>query len=262
MNYKSIHDRLIARARERETPLGYTERHHVIPKSMGGSDGKENIVVLTAREHYLVHWLLYKIHRNRAMAFAWFRLTHRGNSSSGSRYISRTFVYARKARARAASERFSGRKLSDDHRKKLSEAKLGKTYAEIGRVDSPLRGRACSEEHRAKVAAASVGRRHSEEAKRKCALAKLGQKNHRFGVNVPAHTRQKLSAALKGKKRPDARRLGPRNTSGVVGVHWEAARRRWYASISVGDRSIYLGRFETKEAAIAARLSAEGRLLA
>jgi hypothetical protein len=40
--------------------LGYTELHHVIPKSLGGSDLTENIIFLTAREHFICHWLLIK----------------------------------------------------------------------------------------------------------------------------------------------------------------------------------------------------------
>lgn len=38
----------------------YTEKHHIIPRSMGGEDSKENLVVLTAREHYIAHLLLTK----------------------------------------------------------------------------------------------------------------------------------------------------------------------------------------------------------
>lgn len=38
----------------------YTEKHHIIPRSMGGLDTKENLVVLTAREHYIAHLLLTK----------------------------------------------------------------------------------------------------------------------------------------------------------------------------------------------------------
>lgn len=36
----------------------YYERHHVVPKSLGGSNAKSNIVFLTFREHFLAHWLL------------------------------------------------------------------------------------------------------------------------------------------------------------------------------------------------------------
>lgn len=39
----------------------YQEKHHIIPKSLGGSNKKENIVVLTAREHFICHRLLVKM---------------------------------------------------------------------------------------------------------------------------------------------------------------------------------------------------------
>jgi hypothetical protein len=38
----------------------YTEKHHIIPKCMGGSDKQNNLVILTAREHYIAHLLLTK----------------------------------------------------------------------------------------------------------------------------------------------------------------------------------------------------------
>jgi hypothetical protein len=40
---------------------GYVERHHIIPKSLGGSNKKDNMVVLTAREHFICHLLLTKM---------------------------------------------------------------------------------------------------------------------------------------------------------------------------------------------------------
>ena len=40
---------------------GYTELHHIIPQSMGGSNDKDNLVELTAREHFICHWLLVKM---------------------------------------------------------------------------------------------------------------------------------------------------------------------------------------------------------
>ena len=35
---------------------GYTENHHIIPKCLGGSNLEENLVNLTAREHFVCHW--------------------------------------------------------------------------------------------------------------------------------------------------------------------------------------------------------------
>lgn len=40
---------------------GYTERHHIIPRCMNGSDDLENLVDLSAREHFVCHLLLRKM---------------------------------------------------------------------------------------------------------------------------------------------------------------------------------------------------------
>jgi len=63
MNYKKHYDMLIERSRTR-TLTGYVEKHHIIPKCLGGSDDKDNIAVLTPEEHFLAHQLLVKIYPN------------------------------------------------------------------------------------------------------------------------------------------------------------------------------------------------------
>lgn len=45
----------------------YCETHHIIPRSEGGIDEKENLVNLTAREHYIAHLLLAKIYNDLKM---------------------------------------------------------------------------------------------------------------------------------------------------------------------------------------------------
>lgn len=62
MNYKKIYDNLIAK--RRRNPLtkvgdGTIERHHIIPKSYGGTDDPSNTINLTLREHFVAHLLLY-----------------------------------------------------------------------------------------------------------------------------------------------------------------------------------------------------------
>lgn len=62
MNYKLHYIRLIERALLRELPVGtYTERHHITPRCMGGTNIKNNLVKLTAEEHFVAHQLLVKI---------------------------------------------------------------------------------------------------------------------------------------------------------------------------------------------------------
>ena len=52
MNYQRIYDQIINRAKER-TLEGYKEKHHIIPKCMGGSNEKQNLIELTAKEHFI-----------------------------------------------------------------------------------------------------------------------------------------------------------------------------------------------------------------
>ena len=52
---------LILSAMKRVDIDGYFERHHIVPRSLGGDNSKENIVRLTAREHYVCHLLLTKM---------------------------------------------------------------------------------------------------------------------------------------------------------------------------------------------------------
>jgi len=81
MDYKAIYYKIIEKAKK-ETEngnryVGYYEKHHIIPKSLGGTNKKENLVKLTAREHFICHWLLVKMYdkgtteRNKMLCALW-----------------------------------------------------------------------------------------------------------------------------------------------------------------------------------------------
>lgn len=61
MDYWRIYDALMVRAIGRSVS-GYTEKHHIVPRCMGGSNDKGNIVRLTAREHVLAHKILVRMY--------------------------------------------------------------------------------------------------------------------------------------------------------------------------------------------------------
>lgn len=81
MNYKKIYRSIVLRAKSEKRQKGfgiYFEKHHVIPNFMftdrkgrqgqkghlsGDCDSSENLVLLTAREHFICHVLLVKIHK-------------------------------------------------------------------------------------------------------------------------------------------------------------------------------------------------------
>jgi len=65
MNYQRIYNQIIERARTRQIE-GYVEKHHIIPRCIGGLDNKSNIIQLTAREHFICHMLLCEIYPNES----------------------------------------------------------------------------------------------------------------------------------------------------------------------------------------------------
>lgn len=64
MNYSLHYERLVIKAKNRKLDT-YKEIHHIVPRCLGGSDDKDNLVELTAREHFIAHLLLLKIYPNK-----------------------------------------------------------------------------------------------------------------------------------------------------------------------------------------------------
>ena len=61
MNYEKHYINLIETHGHISKPaIGYFERHHILPKCLGGKDHYDNLIYLSARCHLLAHWLLMK----------------------------------------------------------------------------------------------------------------------------------------------------------------------------------------------------------
>ena len=72
MNYNKLYRRFIE---SRSQPIGYFEKHHILPKSLNGNNSKENLINLTAREHYIAHLILVRVYGCK-MRFALWRLVN------------------------------------------------------------------------------------------------------------------------------------------------------------------------------------------
>lgn len=175
--YSRIYFLIIERAKFRILD-SYTESHHIIPKSLGGSNSKDNLVNLTAREHFICHRLLTKMTTGIAkqkMTFAAWSLTMRNQYKEKIKISSRTYEYLKAERAKV----LTGKPLSEEHRQKLIKANLGKP---------------CSNEKREKIRKSNTGKIQSEETKKKRALA-------RTGLRHSEETKQKMSVSALGKKK-------------------------------------------------------------
>lgn len=61
MNYGKLYERAISKYKSQSLEVGtYTEKHHIIPRHLGGDDSESNLVVVSYRQHILLHLLLWK----------------------------------------------------------------------------------------------------------------------------------------------------------------------------------------------------------
>jgi hypothetical protein len=82
MDYQLHYENLISKHGHTIRPANttYYERHHILPKALGGDNSISNLVYLTGRCHLLAHWLLYKLTNEPKMAMAFFMMR---NNKSG-----------------------------------------------------------------------------------------------------------------------------------------------------------------------------------
>ena len=112
----------------------YTERHHIVPRSLGGLDDKQNLVDLTAREHFICHWLLTKMHTGEArskMVNALYMM--QGKNKHQDRYstkiTSRVYKVLREEYAEYISKLNTGRVQPQEEKNKQIKAMTGRSRA-------------------------------------------------------------------------------------------------------------------------------------
>lgn len=177
MNYQRHYDLLIDRARNRIID-GYSERHHVIPRCLGGNNKKENLVRLTPEEHYLAHQLLIKIYpQEKRLAWACAAMIpktkyhQRNNKMFG--WIRRKFA-----------ESVIGKKMSDETKEKISASRKGSKATEEtkaalreGAKKRPPR-KPTSQETKDKISAAKKGVKLPPRTAEHIAKIQMSRKNN------------------------------------------------------------------------------------
>lgn len=175
MNYKRIYENLIDKAAGRIFVSGIHERHHIVPKSFGGTDDKSNIAILTYREHFIAHWLLTKFTKGiylRKMKHALLRLTSKSKSHKGKIISSWQYDLAK----RLKSEAMIGNQYSKGHiQTEESRNKMSESWKRRGPV---------SEETRAKQSASRIGNDYGKANK---------------GILKPEEWRYKMSRGGNGR---------------------------------------------------------------
>lgn len=169
--YNRWYNLITERARTRVLK-DYTEKHHIQPRSLGGTDDKNNLVDLTAREHFICHWLLTKMYTGEAKAKMIYALNGMKRSNTfAQRYetkiTARVYENLKKEFSKVHSENMKGR-------------------------DPWNKGIPITEEQREKNRIAATGKKHTDTAKSRISKAQIGRKRS-------DETKEKIRNALKGK---------------------------------------------------------------
>ena len=209
--YKRWYDAIVSNAQLRSTPLSYSEKHHIIPKSIGGQDRKNNLVHLSGREHFICHWLLIKIttgSNREKMIYALNGMRRVSRTHQQERYItkitSRVFANLKEEFSKIHSARLTGRTMSAEQKAKISAAGKGRVHSQetIDKRSASCTGKKRTAEQKERMSIAQKGRaakKYSQEEKN-IISAKISAAGK--GRVMSDETKAKLSAINKGKKLP------------------------------------------------------------
>jgi hypothetical protein len=158
MNHKQIYQNIInkSKSQHRSKKDSYYEKHHIIPKSVGGDNSKENTVLLTAKEHFICHRLLCFIYPNsKSLKFAFWAMCNqlKGDVKRDYKVTSRTYEIAKLKFKEVNSSLHKGKKLSDEHLLKITKRMLSDDNPMKGRKgsDNPLYKKERTEDVKSKI---------------------------------------------------------------------------------------------------------------
>lgn len=171
MDYLKIYNSIVERGKNR-TITGYTETHHIIPKCLGGSNDVWNLVVLTAREHFICHLLLCEIYpKNTKLRFAlWNMCNVKREYQERYKINSRLYNLIREEYSksvRGTNNPNFGKKLTEEQRNKISLSRIGK----YGGEKNSFYGKKHTDETLKILRKKSSDHRHTDKTKEKMSIA-------------------------------------------------------------------------------------------
>jgi hypothetical protein len=251
--YTKWYEQIIANAQLRNFPLSrwmhlkqfpnlYTEVHHIVPRSLSGSNSKDNLVRLTCREHFVCHWLLTKMvegeYRTKMIYALHFLKGNNRKTRYSTKITSRVYEQIRLRVIETNRKNNTGKKRTVETRKRISDSLKGKMSWDklFSPEEAAIRKAKRSEETRkrltgnkpspetiAKISLANKGRTApnkgipaTEEQRKNTSTAQLARLNalRKAGLPMPNtgrivsnETRKKMSIALTGRVQTDEHRL-------------------------------------------------------
>ena len=187
MNYLKVYHQLIHNSQHRILSQDiYVEKHHIVPLSLKGEDIESNIAVLTAKEHFVAHHLLWKIYRNREMTKAFMLMCNTKRNGIKYKISAKEYSILKEDNRKFRSEFMTGRAgnnlgktLPQEWRDNISKGQKGHRRGNGG--SSGFKGKHHTEENKKAISARRKGigthfTPHSEETKKIMSENRLGKK--------------------------------------------------------------------------------------
>ena len=194
----------------------YYERHHIVPRCLGGNNDESNLIDLYAREHFIAHKLLALENPEISMLqYAWWNMAHcKGDKQYRYECTPEEYEEARIAFSnnfKGESHPMYGKHHTDEAKKKISEAEKGENNPNYGKPMSDNAKRILSEKAKKRYKDKSNHPRYgchlteqTKEKMRKSLIGKMkGEKHPFFGrhYTMDEATKKKLSDVSPHKKR-------------------------------------------------------------
>lgn len=192
--YTDIYYSIIFNAKSRSLNENfYYENHHIIPKCLGGSDNFENMIKLTAREHFICHWLLTKMsdntnHKLKLISAFQYMLFRENEYQQRYKISSRIYETIKTNISKEKSKLFSGagnpmygKKHTQKSKDKISKKNKGRKWNHSveakEKISKALTGIKRSDDFKQKLSKANRGKIESEETRLKKSKARIGKKH-------------------------------------------------------------------------------------
>ena len=168
MTYQEEYDKIINFRKSNPLPVGqYGENHHIVPKSICPilKDSPDNIVKLTAQEHFLAHYHIWLSYRDelkektwaKKMCFAFHRMKQELMKCDDIESMAKLYEECRIVFSKLSSKMNKGKKLSEEHKRKIAESKFGEKNPNFGKP-AWNRGKQNSVDTRKKMSEARKGK--------------------------------------------------------------------------------------------------------
>lgn len=220
--YYNWYNNIINAAKSRKN-IVYTEKHHIIPRSLGGANTKNNLIRLSAKEHFICHLLLpkmlSKVEDIQKMNYALWMMMNIQNENQTTRYKinARHYSILKEKLSIVFSIQHKGKHLSEEHKRKISETRkrkiasgeieVNKNKEKYKHMSERMKGTTLSAETKNKISKANKGKKRSEEQKQYLSTINIGK-------TIPKEIKEKISKTLKQQYQN-----GRKPIKGMLGKH-------------------------------------------